>query len=275
MFCKNCGNKLNDGEEVCPVCQEAAEKEEEATEVKPEKRSSFSSFFKEKLKLSSIFDDSISRTPLEKAVSSKYFALIVITFLLFTLWLSKPFVLTTPPLPIFDGLEFEMNMPMSASDLMTGLDLGEDILVEYMKIVPEESMDADSKAMMDIVMIVINVIVISFRVLEYCTLAIPFIITYALLRRSVQWKRWHKFPSVILWLGFINQTVIFLVLQLVAFYANQSLEADSFVSVSLTLEGYIFLALYITSFVLLSKIKKQARLMRRQLEKAAEAEELE
>ncbi len=267
MICKNCGKELNEGDTTCPSCNTVVESENLTspnTQTKTkgtfiQKISNFLVVTKNRLHITSIFDESISRTPLERKIYSKYFILLICSFLLVLLWSSNSIKISIP----LSSVGEELKLSLSMKQIFNGVSWGKTLI--------KSTSDAFAQTELETINTVMLILSVITLIYNFATMAIsisPFFLLWPMLTRSTS-KRWLIMEIVCLSCSFIIHFSFFLVIKFGSMLingafmdtmggiSNGELGSSGIFKIGLNFTGFLFVSLYVVTFVMIVSTLKE------------------
>ena len=219
MFCKNCGTQLNENDLVCPKCNtnvsDEPSKENEnnfsqnnTVNIK-EQIILYAKKIKEKLNLKSIFDDSITRSPLEKKISSKYFFIMICTFILIFFWSANTMHFSIPLTDEFELVDYSTSL----KQLFSGVSWIKGMLNSSEGFV-QDYFDGTELQTVKNITLILSIIVFIYNFATLCIFISPLFMLFPLFQRSVNKGIWLTLETVCLLSSFVIHFGFFILLKL-------------------------------------------------------------
>ncbi len=271
MICEKCGHQLNDTDASCPICNNTTETQSdynvENTNSKNkklgEKISEFFSGIAKKLGIKSIFDDTVARTTSEKKTASRYMILLFCSITLIFLWFSFNTSFSLSLISLNEELELVDQATLyefGIQDVEFSTSMGKVLsaLSSLEQFIGDPSSNPEAVEGTKTFITIINIVSIIYTIVSIALIISPFITLLALLKRKTNAKVYIKIESWCFALSFTIHTLLFLIFKLFFMILNQGYK-DSTASTTNPFNisySFIFLVLFIVSFVLIHSIKK-------------------
>ena len=250
MFCKNCGNKINENDKVCRYCNSPIDPSTIPTETerKSFKAKTFLSDFLGKINVKPIFNDSTSKTPVQIFLSNRYLALTLCLMSILIVSLMNCLHITLPLNSIIETNVDISSTTCSMNDMMSTISIIKDVLKNY------ASYDSDTEMLITI----LNMVVFTHNAVTVVLFVLPVVAFAPLLLQKEEKKYWIRVLGIGMCLNFVVNVLFFIAIKWIM-ETNFSEILGGDVKIGLTFWGFLFIALYMIAIVLFKKIEKRLK----------------